>query len=313
MNALIVGGAGFVGNYLVDAIKEELRCNVCVTKSKHHRVFCEDVKFRDLDVLDKDAMETLIEEEKPDYIFHLAAQSSIYQSWQKPAETVNVNVMGSLHLLNAVRQSGRNPVVIMVGSGEEYGLTALKACPISEEHMLLPQNIYAATKACQNMMASVYHAAYGTRVIMVRAFNHVGPGQSDRFVISDFCHQVARIEKGISASVIRTGNLEAKRDFTDVRDVVRAYTKLAQFGYPGETYNVGSGHAVEIRKVLEMILQKAKTEIVVEQDPAKVRPIEAPIIKADIRKIYAATGWQPHRTLSMILDDMLDYWRRQEA
>lgn len=310
MKALIIGGAGFVGSYLIDAVKEDLKCEVCVTKSLHHHLDRSDVRYINLNILDNDAVENVICLEQPDYIFHLAAQSSIYQSWKNPSNTVEINVIGSLHVLNAIKKLKKAPVVIMVGSGEEYGIATLNSCPIGENNLLLPQNIYAATKVCQNMMSYVYHIAYGMHVVMVRAFNHVGPGQSDKFVISDFCHQVARIENSLQEPIIRVGNIQAKRDFTDVRDVVRAYTRLAQFGIWGETYNVGSGHAVKICDILDKILQKAKVDIRVFQDERKVRPLDVPVIEADISKIYSTIGWQPQITLDVMLDDMLSYWRK---
>lgn len=311
MKALIIGGSGFVGAYLISAVQENLKCEVCVTKSLHHNTDRDDVKYINLDILDSASTENVILTEQPDYIFHLAAQSSIYQSWQHPADTVEVNVIGSLHVLNAVKKLKKTPVVIMVGSGEEYGAATLNSCPVNEENLLLPQNIYAATKVCQNMMSYVYHVAYGLHVVMVRAFNHVGPKQSDKFVISDFCHQVVKIEKKLQEPIIYVGNIQAKRDFTDVRDVVRAYTQLAQFGVWGETYNVGSGHAVKICDVLDKILQKTKADIRVCQDERKVRPLDVPVIEADISKIYSTVGWRPRITLDVMLDDMLTYWRGQ--
>lgn len=309
MKALIVGGAGFVGKYLIDAIKQDLNCDVIVTKSEHHNAFRDDVQFVNLNVLNKEETLKVLKHYQPNYIFHLAAQSSISRSWKDPINTVRVNIMGSLVLLDAVKEAKLNPVIIMVGSGEEYGLTCLQSVPLKEIDILSPQNIYAATKACQNMLSSVYSKAYGMSIIMVRAFNHVGPGQSDIFVISDFCHQVAKIESGLQEPVIKVGNLNAKRDFTDVRDVVRAYTSLAQFGVFGETYNVGSGSSICIRDVLDLILSKSKTKIRIEEDKQKFRPVDVPIIEADISKISNTTGWKPNIGINTIIEDMLDYWR----
>lgn len=316
MKALIIGAGGFVGKYLIDAVRRDLRCVVCATKSTHHPPFGEGVTTCDLNVLDASAVAALLSREQPDYIFHLAAQSSIARSWKDPVRTVEINVTGALNVLNAVRSMDKTPTLLMVGSGEEYGITAKETGQLAETQLVQPQNIYAATKACQNMISSIFADVYGMHVVMVRPFNHIGPGQADTFVVSDFCHQVARIEAGLQSPVLSVGNLAVRRDFTDVRDVVRAYTHLAQFGIYGETYNVGSGHAVSIEEVLHQILDKSSVSIEIRTDPAKVRPIDVPLIEANTEKIYQTTGWTPRYRLSDTLDDMLAYWRdvvRREA
>ena len=159
------------------------------------------------------------------------------------------------------------------------------------------------------MIGSIYAQAYDMQMMMVRSFNHIGPGQAPMFVVSDFCKQVAEIEKGLREPVMYVGNLAAKRDFTDVRDVVKAYVGLIQQGVPGETYNMGSGHAVEIRKILDMIISLSEKEIRVEIDPNKIRPVDVPIIEADITKIHELTGWKPQIELNQTIRDTLDYWR----
>ena len=196
----------------------------------------------------------------------------------------------------------------MIGSGEEYGY--IEKVPIVEETPLKPGNIYAVTKACQNMISKVYCKAYDMKVIMVRSFNHIGPNQSSTFVISDFCKQVAEIEKGVRSPILKVGNLNAKRDFLDVRDVVRAYTKLIQFGKSGETYNVGRGQSIKISEVLNIILKNSNKEINVEIDKNKLRPLDVPIIEPSINKIYTATGWKPEISLEESIKDILTYWRK---
>ena len=177
--------------------------------------------------------------------------------------------------------------------------------------MLRPGNIYAATKACQNMVGAIYAQAYGMDVMMVRAFNHVGPNQSPIFVVADFCKQTAEIEAGLKEPVIKVGNLSARRDFSDVRDVVRAYVELMEKGKAGETYNVGSGNAVEIRKILDMILCRSKKEIRVEVEPSRMRPVDVPVIEADISKLKACTRWKQKITLEETIQDTLEYWRQK--
>ena len=201
------------------------------------------------------------------------------------------------------------PRILLVGSGEEYGNSQLGKMPISEEANLRPANIYAATKACTNMIGAIYAKAYDMELMMVRAFNHIGPGQASLFVVSDFCRQAAEIEKGLREPVIKVGNLTAKRDFTDVRDVVKAYVKLIQAGQAGETYNVGSGNAREIREILDLIISMSESEIQVEIDPNKLRPVDVPIIEADITKINQLTGWKPEISLEQTIRETLDFWR----
>lgn len=309
MKALVIGAAGFVGNYLIDAVRYELLCDVYATKLPHHSAWRRDIQIMDLNILDAEAVYQCLIQVEPDYIFYLAAQSSIARSWANPTQTVEVNVKGSLNLLNAIRKLEIPPKVLLVGSGEEYGAIAPEQVPIRETAFLNPQNIYAASKACQNMMASVYASAYHLPLVMVRAFNHIGPGQSDTFVVSDFCHQVAKIEAGLQEPIISVGNLGSKRDFTDVRDVVRAYIRLIQFGIPGETYNVGRGHAVTIQSILDTIVSKSKADIRIYVDPKRLRPIDVPIIEPDLQKTYGATGWKPEIPLETTIEEMLQYWR----
>lgn len=177
--------------------------------------------------------------------------------------------------------------------------------------MVRPGNIYAATKACQNMIGNIYAKAYDMDIMMVRAFNHIGPTQAPMFVVADFCRQVAEIEKGLREPVMYVGNLSAERDFTDVRDVVRAYALLVQKGKAGETYNVGSGHAVSIQEILDLILSLSGSEIRVEVDSNKLRPVDVPIIEADTGKLKAATGWEQTIPLRQTIEETLDYWRGQ--
>ena len=279
------------------------------TKLPHERLEHERAKVYDLDILSKEAIVTLLLEIRPDYIFHLAAQSSVGLSWKNPGLTVDVNIKGSINVMDAVRELYYKPRVLLIGSGEEYGHIRPGETPIREDNLLRPGNIYAATKACQNMIGSIYAQAYDMQMMMVRSFNHIGPGQAPMFVVSDFCKQVAEIEKGLREPVMYVGNLAAKRDFTDVRDVVKAYVGLIQQGVPGETYNMGSGHAVEIRKILDMIISLSEKEIRVEIDPNKIRPVDVPIIEADITKIHELTGWKPQIELNQTIRDTLDYWR----
>lgn len=309
MKAMIIGAAGFVGPYLADAIKRILKCDVVCTKLAHEKLSIPDVEVRDLDIMDQDAIYNLLTEEHPYYIFHLAAQSSVAYSWKNPSLTIDVNIKGALNVMDAIRRLDYSPRVLIVGSGEEYGHVNPDEVPIKETNLLRPGNIYAATKAAQNMMATIYAEAYGLQLVMTRSFNHIGPRQTSTFVVGDFTSQVVKIEKGLQENTIKVGNLAAKRDFTDVRDVVEGYCALVQSGKSGETYNVGTGHALKIRSILDKIIEISGLDIKVEVDPDKLRPVDVPIIEPDITKITNATGWKPSIPLEQTLKDMLQYWR----
>lgn len=305
---LIIGAAGFVGSYLI----KEMYANdmeIYATKLSHEKFENPNAKIYDLDIMDKDAVTALLFEIRPDYIFHLAAQSSVGLAWKNPGLTVDVNIKGSINVMDSVRELFYKPRVLLIGSGEEYGHIRPGETPISEENALRPGNIYAATKVCQNMIANIYAKAYDLNLMLVRAFNHIGPGQAPMFVVSDFCKQVAEIEKGLREPVMLVGNLAARRDFTDVRDVVRAYVSLIQQGIPGETYNVGSGQAREIREILNLIVSMSDAEITVEIDPNKIRPVDVPVIEADITKLNQLTGWRPQISIEQTIQETLDYWR----
>ena len=310
--ALIIGAAGFVGNYLIDHIQNDCMWSIAVTKMAHEVIEKQGIKIYDLDIMDKDAVTVLLKENCPDYIFHLAAQSSVALSWKNPGLTVDVNIKGSLNILDAIRELDYMPRVLLIGSGEEYGYVKKEEIPIDEQTTLRPGNIYAATKACQNMIGGIYAKAYSMDVMMVRAFNHVGPNQAPLFVVADFCKQVAEIERGEKPPVIRVGNLTAKRDFSDVRDVVRAYTLLMNSGIAGETYNVGSGNAIAIQEILDAIIELSGKEIEVQIDTARLRPVDVPLIEADITKLTETTGWKPEIALKWTIKETLNYWREKK-
>lgn len=321
MKSLIIGGAGFVGGYLIQHLCEDLEHDVVVTKLPQEEIAEETsatadnvkkITVDDLDILDRAPISRLLNRERPDYIFHLAAQSSVGVSWKNPSLTIDVNIKGSVNVLDAVRELDYRPRVLLIGSGEEYGNILPEEIPLLEENRLRPGNIYAATKVCQNMIGKIYADAYDMDIMMVRAFNHTGPNQSPVFVVADFCKQVAEIEKGLQEPVIRVGNLSAMRDFTDVRDVVRAYALLMEKGEKGQTYNVGSGHAVSIESILQMIIKHAKCAIEVVVDAEKLRPVDVPVIEADTTKLYDCTGWVPEIMLEQTIQQTLDFYRKKE-
>lgn len=308
--ALIIGAAGFVGSYLAKELTDSGRITH-ITRLKNESYQGPQNGEHELDITDAEAVMTLIDTLKPDEIYHLAAQSSVAVSWKKPKLTADINIGGAINLLEAVKERSPHSTVLLIGSAEEYGAVTPEDCPINELHTPKPKNIYAMTKAAQNMTGKLYCDAYGLHIRMVRAFNHFGPGQAPQFVVSDFCRQVAEIEAGKREPVIKVGNLSAMRDFTDVRDIVRAYRMLAEKGKDGETYNVGWGQATEIRHLLDIILCFAKVKIKVETDPERLRPSDVPIHCADVSKIYRDIGWKAEINKEDTVLATLDYWRAQ--
>ncbi len=312
MKALVIGAAGFVGGYLARHLIEDLHWETVLTKLPAETIPHVACPVLDLDILKQEDISALLQEQRPDVIFHLAAQSSVALSWKKPQLTVAVNVTGCLNLLEAVRSmEGHMPRILLIGSGEEYGHLPEGVTLVSEKTPLHPGNPYAVTKAAQNMFGSLYARGYGMEIVTVRAFNHIGAGQLPQFVAADFCRQAAEIVCGKRENLIRTGNLSAKRDFTDVRDVVRAYGLLAQYGRSGEVYNVGSGRSIAIEELLQEIIRQSGAEIRTEVDPKKLRPVDLPEITADITKLQRDTGWVPEIPLEQTLQEMLRYFISQ--
>ena len=316
MKILITGAAGFVGAYAIGQLaaeghavhaailpQEQLPADLQAQCTVHH-----------FDLLDADAVSALLQEIKPDGILHLAAQSSVAVSWKQPQLTADLNIKGTINLLESARMLPQMPRILLIGSSEAYGgvpADAQGAQFVSEAAPLHPVNIYAATKAAAEQFAAVYYRAYGLPVICVRAFNHFGPGQREMFVVSDFCRQAAEIELGLREPVIRTGNLDAKRDFTDVRDIVRAYRLLLESGRPGEIYNVGSGNAVAISEILQGILDCCRVTVRHEIDPARLRPAETAYLAADTAKLQRDTGWMPLIPTAQTITDTLAFWRQK--
>lgn len=311
MKALILGGGGFVGRYLAEALRTDGTYEPMITKLPQETAPETDCAAYDLNLLDGDAAFDLLDTLRPDVVFHLAAQSSVAVSWKQPERTAEINICGTIRLLEALRRLEKKPRVLLIGSGEEYGAPRTEDGRFSEESALHPGNVYAATKACQGMLGELYAKAYGLELIMVRAFNHIGPRQLPQFVVADFSRQIAQIERGAQPPVIYTGNLSAKRDFTDVRDVVRAYILLAKRGVPGRFYNVASGKAIAVSEILDTLISLASVEITAQTDPARLRPVDVPVIEADISRLKEDTGWEPQYSLLRTLTDTLNDWRNQ--
>jgi len=309
---LVTGAAGFVGGHLLDLLVAQDGWETAAGKLPTEIVASgrfPGTTFFDLDVLDRDGVFRLVAALAPDRIVHLAAQASVAQSWKDPARTFALNVDGTLHLLDAVRAAGRPCRILLVGSSEQYGRVRPEELPVAETRPLSPENPYAVSKAAQEQMARLYAKEFGLDVVLARAFNHVGPGQSPAFAVSAFARQVAEIERGLQEPVVRVGDLSVRRDFTDVRDVVRAYWALLEKGRSGEAYNVGRGCSVALDEVLARIVGMARKPLTVEVDESLMRPVDVPEIVADVTRIRAETGWTPEIPLERSLADALESWR----
>ena len=245
---------------------------------------------------------------QPEYIVHLAGQSNVPESFADPEATLSNNILSTLHLLDACRIHAPTARILIVSSNEVYGPTPPEAQPLREDRPLHPVNPYAVSKAAQEMLALQYAHSYDLDVVVARPFNHIGPGQTDRFVVSAFARQIVEIERG-ERQEIAVGNLDAARDFTDVRDVVRAYALLLEKGASGGIYNIGSGAAVRIADVLNILCELAHVSVTIERDPARLRPSDAPVMMGDTTRLRHATDWEPHISLIESLGDILAWWR----
>lgn len=315
MRALITGAGGFVGNHLCEYLLSQTDWELLGTVYPEP---VEDPRPRPclslvhVDLRDAGQVGELIGDFRPDVVFHLAAQSYVPTSFSDPWETLENNLRAQLNVLEGVRRAGLKARVVVIGSNEEYGWPRPEDLPLTEESPLRPVNPYAVSKVGQDFMGLQYHLAYGMDVVRLRPFNHTGPGQSPRFVVPSFARQIARIEAGLQEPVVRVGNLDVARDFTDVRDIVRAYYLAATQAEAGEVYNLASGLARSIRWILETLLSFTDAEVRIEVDPALYRPADVPIIYGSAEKFRRRTGWEPRIPFEETLRETLEYWRLYE-
>jgi GDP-4-dehydro-6-deoxy-D-mannose reductase len=263
------------------------------------------------DMADPYQMKTLIEAVKPERIFHLAAQSFVPTSWSAPAQTFHINTVGQIHLFEAVRATGIDPLIHIAGSSEEYGLVYPDEVPMKESNPFRPLSPYAVSKVAQELLAYQYHRSYGLKTVVTRGFNHTGPRHGPVLSCSSFARQIAEIEAELSPPVLYVGDLTTKRDWVDVRDVVRGYWLALEKGVPGEVYNIGSGTTRTIQSMLDMLLSMSTVDIEVRQDPARLRPSDVPILWADDSKFRGQTGWEPQIPFEQTMRDLLNYWRER--
>lgn len=312
MRALITGINGFVGGHLAEHLLSSGWDVSGLASSPTLRLadLAEHVRIFSADLTDSGATQTTLEQTQPDVIFHLAAQAHVPTAVADPAGTLTNNMLAQLNLLEAVRASALDPTVVIACTSEEYGSVRPEDIPVDEDTPLRPGNPYALSKVFQDMLALQFFIAHQIRTVRLRLFNHIGPRQSPSYVVAAFAHQIAMIERGEQPPVVQVGNLSARRDFSDVRDIVRAYELAATHCKAGEVYNVGSGDAVEIGAILDMLICLSTTAISVEIDPARFRPIDVPVIACDASRFRARTDWVPQIPLQQSLADVLAEWRQ---
>jgi GDP-4-dehydro-6-deoxy-D-mannose reductase len=316
LRALITGVAGFAGSHLAEMLLAN--ADVEVWGTSHHSHLPETpglaaLRISPCDMLDRDALKALLAELRPNWIFHLAGQSDVGGSWHSAWDTIESNVRGQLNLLEAMVELPLDARTLVVGSNNEYGLVDPADLPIDEQTPLRPDTPYGVSKIAQDMLGLQFFLSHHVRAVRVRSFNYIGPRQSDKFVTAALARQIAEIEAGLSVPVLHVGNLTTQRDFTDVRDMVRAYRLALEHGTDGEVYNIGSGESITIQRLLDILLGYARRPIRVMQDPERMRPSDVPRSVCDVTSFRAATGWQRRIPIEQSLRDILDYWREKVA
>ena len=312
MRALITGISGFAGSHLAELLLTD-GFEVFGTIRPRSRMeniepIVGKIKLKSVDIQDTSSVIRVMKEVEPDIIFHLAAQSFVKESWDSPIGTLGTNILGCASVLEAVRQVDRDCTVQVAGSSEEYGMVEDDELPIKETNPLRPLSPYGVSKVAQDLLAQQYAVSFDMNVVVTRAFNHTGPRRGEVFATSNFAKQIALIEVGKQAAVIRHGNLEATRDFTDVRDTVRAYLLASESGESSEVYNICSGVGYSIGTMLHMLLDLSTKKITLEEDPDRLRPSDVPQLLGDGTRIRAL-GWAPSIPFEQTLKDLLNYWR----
>ena len=312
MKVLISGISGFVGSHMAEycqlkgcEVHGTLRWRSDVQNISH----LENLYLHECDLTDAHAVRSIIEEVRPDRIFHLAAQSYVHASFIEPMQTLDNNIRSELNILEAVKGiKDYDPLIQIAGSSEEYGNA--ENMPITEDTPLLPVSPYGVSKVAQDLLARQYFKSYGIKCIITRGFNHTGRRRGEVFVCSNFAKQIVEIEKG-KKPVIFHGNLDAERDFTDVRDMVNAYWLALEKGEPGEVYNICSGKAIKIKSILQKLVQLSNVNITLKQDPKRMRPSDLEVLLGDCTKFKEKTGWERQYSITDTLKEILDYWREK--
>lgn len=315
MKAFITGINGFAGSHLSEFLlgKGYEVSGIIFERNKIEKIsgIKDRINLYGGDIKDYGFIKESLADSHPIEIYHLAGLSHVQYSWKNEWETYKVNFLGAYNLLEAVKELGFNARILIIGSSDEYGKVPLEYLPIKEDYPLQPISPYGVSKSCQELLALRYARSERMHIVAVRAFNHTGPRQEPSFVCSDFAKQIVEIEKGLKRPAVYVGDLSAKRDFTDVRDVVEAYWLLLQKGLPGEVYNVCSGKTFSIRWILEKLMTLTDKIITLEEDPKRLRSVDIRVRVGDDRKIRDATGWQPITPLEKTLRDLYNYWQER--
>lgn len=316
MRVLITGITGFVGSHLAEFLLEQKEIEVFGTlrwRSKTDNIdhFKNRVRMFECDFRDAASVHQMIGEVRPDWVFHLAGQSFVPMSWKAPSETMTTNAVGQINLLESIREFKLNTRVQIAGSSEEYGLVAENELPLVETSPLRPLSPYAVSKVAQDLLGYQYAHSYKMFIVRTRAFNHTGPRRGEVFATSNFAKQIASIEAGLQEPVIHVGNLDSRRDFTDVRDIIRGYWLALEKGEAGEVYNLCSEKAVSIREMLNLLLSKTSKKISIQPDPARMRPSDVMVLLGSCAKFRSRTGWKPTIPFERTLEDLLNYWREK--
>lgn len=314
--AFITGISGFAGSFLAEYLLEKGYTVVGLIRPGSESDNIEHIRKKlelyEADLLEPSSIKSTILNTQPTHIFHLAALSSPAESYEKPAETLDNNINAQINILEAVRENELlETKILVVSSGETYGHVKKENLPITEATPLQPLSPYGVSKITQDFLGLQYYLSYGIKIIRVRPFNHIGPRQSPQFVVSSFAKQIAEIEKKKDIHEMRVGNLKTKRDFVDVRDVVKAYELLLEKGKIGDVYNIASGHTYEISEILKKLTSLSQAKITVKEDEELLRPVDISEVAVDISKIKKDTGWSPTIDIDTSLTDVLNYWRER--
>jgi GDP-4-dehydro-6-deoxy-D-mannose reductase len=307
----ITGANGFVGRHLIAELqKHHPEFEIFGTDFHARDKITDTVSWSTLDLRDEDAVQTLLAEIRPDLVFHLAAQAFVPVSIDKPWDTLENNIRAQVNILEGLHRLRLESRVLVVSSAHVYGRIRPEDNPIKENQAFQPDSPYGVSKVAQDMLALQYFIAHGTFTVRARPFNHIGPGQNNRFALPNFAEQIVAIERGMQPPVIKVGNLNDERDFTDVRDVVRAYIMLLLRGEAGEVYNVCRGKGSTVHDMLTMMCEMSSASCSIEQAPDRTRPLDIPQIIGDPTKLHQHIGWQPEIDLRQSIADILDYARK---
>jgi len=310
MKVLVTGAGGFVGEYLVRLLLEHKHQVVAMGVGNGEFLTVLKVPMYEVNILDYDAVLSCMKQEKPDAVVHLAAISNVPLSWNEPGLTIDVNIHGTVNVLEALTVVNPKAKFLNIGSSDEYGLAAKLGVPLTEDVLCQPQNPYAISKYCAEQMVLQLGKKNHMKVVHTRSFNHFGPGQAKGFVTSDFASQIAEIEKGIRRPIIKVGDLGAYRDFSFVSDVVTAYAALIECDVENGVYNICSGQARKVEEILETLVSLAKVKIDIEIDPEKFRPNDVPFFVGTCDKLKKATKWDSKYDFHKGLYEVLAYWRK---